>query len=294
MKVEELRERLQKAEENVEKRKATIERQKKQLEKKIAEAVKLGCNPDTETSSTYADGVHHDQYWAMCDVSNKKTEIKDSYKKLAELEKIVNNWKEKLDKAEFNDDFWKREIPEALKSYRTYLVEEWNKYDKEKRERLQAKYSELGYTDFIKKYKYTGYEFMSYSDEQINKDNETVATNLILDLYSRVFKYTGKITSWDYLTISQGHINGWVKGEKSNARVESILAGGYNIQKLHVRVLVHEYKDALPKISKDYKGMSISELEELADSLNVKCKKYDNQAIYRMRLTMAIKNATNN
>ena len=311
MKSEELKIRLQKAEENIEKRKATIERQKAQLEKKRNKVAKVGWidmadlskyKRDVESRNKYETETKSQLYWDICDIEHKEEEIKDSYKKLAELEQIAKNWKEKLEKAEFNEDFWKREIPESLKSYRTYLTTQWDEYDKSRRDTLKAKYEELGRREFMKRHKYAGFTFMSITDEEIHKENEKDATTLILDLYGRVFKYTGKIVSWEYLTIHQGHINGWVKGEKTNVRVESILAGGYNIQRLHVRVLVREYKeelqkvsdskDELPKISKDYKRMSITELEELADSLNVTCKKYDNQAIYRMRLTMAIKNAT--
>jgi hypothetical protein len=33
-------------------------------------------------------------------------------------------------------------------------------------------------------------------------------------------------------------INGYIKGENGSVEVRSIIAGGYNIQKRHVRVLV--------------------------------------------------------
>lgn len=303
-KLENLNEKYNKSVENIEKRLATIERQKSQLEKKLAKIAKVSWIDtdnldkykwDDESRQKYEAETGSQLYWDICDVESKEEEIKESYKKLEELKKISANWKEKLDKAEFDEDFWKREIPESLKSYRTYLVNEWDKWDKERRAMLKSEYKNLGYSEFIKKHKYAGYSFMSLTDEEIHKDNEIEATTLILDLYSRVFKYTGKITSWDYLTIHNGHINGWVKGENANARVESILAGGYNIQRLHVRTLVHEYKDVIPTatVNKEYKDMSIKELEDLADTLKVEYKKYDNQSIYRMRLIMALKKASN-
>ena len=84
------------------------------------------------------------------------------------------------------------------------------------------------------------------TDEQIRKENERSGQNLILDLLKRVTKITGPVTNWSGLHVTQGNmgavLNGVVVGESGKARVESILAGGYNIQRLHVRTLVKEVK----------------------------------------------------
>lgn len=86
------------------------------------------------------------------------------------------------------------------------------------------------------------------SDEEINADNTKDANNLILNLINRVSKYTGEITSWNHLYVTAGNstevsaINGIVEGVDGKAKVESITAGGYNIQRLHIRILVKEVK----------------------------------------------------
>lgn len=85
----------------------------------------------------------------------------------------------------------------------------------------------------------------SMTDEDIHKENLKSGKNLILDLLNRVTKITGPITSYAGLHLTQGNggwlvLNGFVEGEDGKASVETILAGGYNVQKLHARTLVHK------------------------------------------------------
>lgn len=81
------------------------------------------------------------------------------------------------------------------------------------------------------------------SDEDIHKQNLEDGKRIILDLVNRVTKITGPITSWSGLHLTQGNggwsvLNGIVDGEDGKAEVETILAGGYAIQRLHCRTLV--------------------------------------------------------
>lgn len=83
------------------------------------------------------------------------------------------------------------------------------------------------------------------TDEQIHANNVKEGKRVILDLTDRVTKITGPITSYAGLRLTQGNggwavLNGYVVGEDGKASVESILAGGYAIQRLHVRTLVKE------------------------------------------------------
>ena len=86
--------------------------------------------------------------------------------------------------------------------------------------------------------------FKGKSDEQIHDDNVQAAENLIIDLIYRVRNLTGEITDWSNIRATAGTggftvLNGTVVGKEGIACVESITAGGYNIQRLHIRVLVH-------------------------------------------------------
>ena len=91
------------------------------------------------------------------------------------------------------------------------------------------------------------YDFMSLTDTQIHKANVNAANSIVENLVNRTHELIGKITDCQYLRLdsdNQGYliINGIVIGEKGKCRVESIGAGGYNIQRYHIRVLVKAVK----------------------------------------------------
>lgn len=135
-------------------------------------------------------------------------------------------------------------MPDVLKGLQEELVERWDEWDFERRNRIQADYRELDYKEFSSKYTHADVMFKGKSDEQIHDDNVQSAENLIIDLIYRVRKITGEITDWSDIRASVGTggftvLNGTVIGKEGIACVESITAGGYNIQRFHIRVLVH-------------------------------------------------------
>lgn len=81
--------------------------------------------------------------------------------------------------------------------------------------------------------------FKYNSVEQIEEVAAQEVINKKLDLVARIEDVAGKIVDAKYLEIGKnGSLNGRVIGEKKSVYVETILAGGYNIQCLHYRVLV--------------------------------------------------------
>lgn len=132
------------------------------------------------------------------------------------------------------------DIPVSMKSLQNELVERWNNYDFERRKKLKEKYEEMNFQNVIKKFKRSEYDFMLLSDDQINKSNMRDAKNLIIDLFQRIKSITGEVIDWSNIQYSGGALNGIVVGKEGKVKVETIIAGGYNIQKLHIRVLVHE------------------------------------------------------
>lgn len=146
------------------------------------------------------------------------------------------------------------ELPELFNELQEMLIKAWDEFDKARRDEIKLAIKELNKLPYGEEwkqqnrelsYKY-GYSFRdkaSETDEHIHQENVKSAKNIILDLINRVSAKTGKITSYANLHLDQNNqgfsiLNGYVIGENGTAKVESILAGGYNIQRLHIRVLV--------------------------------------------------------
>ena len=91
------------------------------------------------------------------------------------------------------------------------------------------------------------YDFQYLTSVQIHNLNVTAAETLVFNLVNRTVELTGKIIDCSDLYLDRDNngysiINGLVIGEEGKARVESIGAGGYNIQRYHIRVLVKEVR----------------------------------------------------
>ena len=78
-------------------------------------------------------------------------------------------------------------------------------------------------------------ECLERTRKAIEKDGEAKEKILI----ARVNKAVGAIVKAIELEVGyNGELNGYIKGENGTCEVETIYAGGYNIQCLHYRVLV--------------------------------------------------------
>lgn len=84
------------------------------------------------------------------------------------------------------------------------------------------------------------YEHFRVSDEVFRRCYKADAIALVENLIARVENKVGIVKDYSGLRVSfkDGILNGTVVGEKGVVTVRSIWAGGYNIQRLHIRVLV--------------------------------------------------------
>lgn len=84
------------------------------------------------------------------------------------------------------------------------------------------------------------YEYwLDVSDETLEKRAKKDSYFYVLDLIRRVTKKVGTIQDYRNLTVNGPAINGVIIGERGSTRLETIIAGGYNIQREHYRVILH-------------------------------------------------------
>ena len=233
MTITELENRIAKKQAQIEKKHNTIIKKEKQIAKKQAEIEKL------EADSREARWLDSEIYWLKDDIERNTQEI-------AECEKTLAKYNEQLKGEREKEATFINEVPQTMKTLEQELVTEWDRSDEARRSWLKAQYKELGYNEFIKKHKYSGYGFMQTTAEETHKTNVKDARLFIIDLLNRVKDITGEVTDWSYITLTYGNtfpvLNGYVEGKEGRAVVESILAGGYNIQRLHIRTLVRACK----------------------------------------------------
>ena len=230
MRIETLKKRIENAEAKIQKKRDTIVKKQGWIAKKKAKLEKLWG----------------DEYrWAEFDIENYEADIERLEKEIQEVELSLFKYQQQLSGELAKEEILLTKVPDSMKRMQQELVDRWDEYDKERRERVTFAYSTMSSKEFFERYTYSDYQLRYKTDEQIHKDNVEAAKYLILDLYHRVERITGEITDWSSVHASAGAqgmtvLNGFVVGKEGRCEVESILAGGYNIQRLHVRVLVKE------------------------------------------------------
>lgn len=230
MKITTLKERIEKAEETITKKQGTITKKANLIQKKQ--------NKIFKTTDEFEIGcLKSDIEWLQEDIDRLHKEIEE---KKVTLEKYKKQLAGEIEK----ESMFINEVPESMKIMEQQLVEEWDRFDSERKEKLKEEYKKVGYEKFIYSHSYADYELKNKPFEKIHQENVNFARQSIIDLINRIKDITGEVTDWSNVRLEQGSqfpvLNGKIKGKEGTAIVETILAGGYNIQRLHVRTLVHE------------------------------------------------------
>lgn len=230
MRIETLRERIDNAKAKIEKKQNTIVKKTALIEKKEAKLPKL-----TDENEIF---------WMNCDIKHLHEDIERLGGEIEETKASLAKYEAQMAGELEKEAVLLKEVPESMKRMQTELVTRWDEYDIARRESIKEDRRTMEYKEFCKKYRgFNVIDLMYRTDEQIHKSNEQDAKMMILGLYYRVKDITGEVTDWSGIACEVGNmgavLTGFVIGKEGRAEVETILAGGYNIQRLHVRTLVH-------------------------------------------------------
>lgn len=129
MTIDDLKEKVAKAEEKVAKILAKISKHKSQLNKKIAIVDKIleqnsinikyeDVKSDNNWIYDYKQSSFYQELsWAIYDIHSKEDDIKNSEKQLAEAQQILKNWQEKLRLEEVKIQYIQDSVPQVIKDF---------------------------------------------------------------------------------------------------------------------------------------------------------------------------------
>ena len=221
MDIQKLQERIDKAQEKIDKKCNTIEKTKARIEKLTAQIATFEHKTREELRTIPSEERTEENFYTPWEVLFKlevaEDSIKANYKEIKKIEGTLKKYQNQMVKE--NNNLNKIEnIPEILKNLIEKIIEENDKLAINDPNEVR-------------------------SSEEIHKDNVEFANYLVLNLIARTENVVGEITSWNELRITAGshHLpvfNGVVNGTKGTAIIETIEAGGWNVQRWHLRVLV--------------------------------------------------------
>lgn len=242
--MENLQERIQKKVAQIEKLERSYEKYANRIDN--AERSVIDRFLETGDANEYKAYLRaHNRSWGG-DAWSKAHELYDARNTLAKYQTML--------KAESDRNATIASIPETIKEFGKNLENKWNEYDMWKKQAIRedCKKEHSDYREFQRnmneKWGRGWYEFAYYTtEEQIKKDNHKAVEQLILNLINRTVELVGTITDANALRLDRDNngyaiINGIVIGTDGTVRIESIGAGGHNIQRYHIRVLVKEVK----------------------------------------------------
>lgn len=125
--------------------------------------------------------------------------------------------------------------------------EEWKEYDRNKKavkEMFETRFGFLApYIERALNEETYRYDIWTFDSEKLAKELEQEANRKYDFIIERTNAIVGEITDAAGLQIGEkGDLNGYIIGMRGTAKVQTIGAGGYNIQCYHFRTLINELK----------------------------------------------------
>lgn len=257
-KIEKLNIKINKNIEKEIKKEKTITKKKNFIEKKQQKIKEL---EKKDTKNTKENEI--ERYYLNCDIEHLNEDIERLKEEINKINEIIDKDKQQLLKLEENNKMYKNiDLPalnDFLSNWKTKAIEFYLKESNEYEKHLNKENEELKNAKTLNERRevrsqYKNNNFSPISKllvyktlkEKIDKLNELLDEEIIRKkekLLKQVILTCGKIQKVQYLEVAaDGSLNGIIQGENQTVKVETIYAGGYNIQCLHYRVLVKPYK----------------------------------------------------
>lgn len=212
---------------------------KKYIEKSYNEHIAY-CDNEIK----YANNDLENQKRILQKYQNEITKIEnfENEKKIEVLVKFLEDWKTKTYKWYMNNASLYIDLKRQYKEKLNDHMKQFENLDFRTRYYKEQEFNKQYYSNITAFTK----EIVEYTNEinyeKLIKAIDEEAIRKYKDLVKRISEVVGKIENAKHLSIGEqnGEINGIVIGSKATARIETISAGGYNIQCFHYRVLVHK------------------------------------------------------
>ena len=168
----------------------------------------------------------------------------DGLKKYYEESKAVYALYCRIDEKEYGSDEYKKAKAEYEAAYQVFRNKRHGYYEKWEEERNGRKYcGETKVRDGEYEYlsPYNGERKLEDATARLEKDLKDEAERKYDFIIERTNDIVGEITDASGLKVgAKGDLNGYIKGTRGTAKVQTIGAGGYNIQCFHFRTLINK------------------------------------------------------
>lgn len=235
---EELNARINAAEEKIAKKHTAIEKHEKAIEKRRDIIAAAGFERTAEFKDIPYAPENMDARLASLEIEHLFNDIDTARETIKTTEATIAKYREAIAKADADAEIV---LPSVLEIMEAGLVESWDRWDAERVAFLRTKKAEMDRRDFYKMYG-TETDILAMTAEQRHANNVRDAHAMVLNLAKRVSAKVGTITNWNGLSSVMGAygptLNGFVEGTDGRAIVETITAGGWNIQRFHVRTII--------------------------------------------------------
>lgn len=180
-----------------------------------------------------------------------KEEQKSASRNIPVILEFLDMWKDHM--REFYEDAFARYLLARKEYYAddSEYVDWWNTYGHRTRKENPEEYArkEKEHRDLREKFRATWSFITPYVDgdtfrlDRLNKDLDNEANRKYDFIIERTNEIVGTITDASNLKVgSKGDLNGLIIGTDGVAKVETIGAGGWNVQCFHCRTLIHKVR----------------------------------------------------